>query len=72
LPTANITNAIISIHIATLLNYRMAVSGRSDFLAYHNFPEVYHGEGITTPPFSGAERPVTGQGNSTTYRRKPS
>lgn len=35
---------IISSHIATLLNYRMTVPVRSDFLAYSNFPEVYHGE----------------------------
>jgi len=48
---------IISSHINTLLNYRMAVPFRSDFLAYKKFPEVYHGEGITTPPFSGVQRP---------------
>lgn len=52
----------------TRLNYRMAVSGRSDFLAYHNFPEVYHGQGISKAAFSGGERPVTGQGRDTTYR----
>ena len=46
----------------------MAVSGRSDFLLIHNFPEVYHGQGITTPPISGAGRPVTGEGINTTYR----
>jgi hypothetical protein len=40
----------------------MAVPVRSDFLAYHRFPEVYHGQGITTPPFSGGERAVAGQG----------
>jgi hypothetical protein len=48
----------------------MPVSRRSDFPEYSNFPEVYHGEGITTPPFSGAEWPVTGQGINTAYRRK--
>ena len=42
---------MISIETVTPLNYRMAVSGRSDFPAYHNFPEVYHGQGITTAPF---------------------
>lgn len=52
----------------TRQNYRMAVSGRSDFLAYHNFPEVYHGQGISKAAFSGGERPVTGQGRDTTYR----
>ncbi|MDU2030731.1 MAG: hypothetical protein E6724_24570, partial [Escherichia coli] len=50
------------------LNYRRAVPVRSDFPAYHNFPEVYHGEGITTPPFSGADRAVTVQGSNTTYK----
>ena len=52
----------------TRLNYRMAVSGRSDFFAYNNFPEVYHGQGISKAAFSGGERPVTGQGRDTTYR----
>ncbi|MDK1827355.1 hypothetical protein [Klebsiella sp. K6-243] len=61
---------MISIETVTPLNYRMAVSGRSDFPAYHNFPEVYHGQGITTPPFSGAERPISGQGRDTTYSVK--
>lgn len=58
---------MISHETVTLLNYRMAVSGRSDFLAYHNFPEVYHGQGISKAAFSGGERPVTGQGRDTTY-----
>lgn len=49
------------------LNYRMVVSGRSDFLVYTKFPEVYHAHGITTPPFSGGDRTVTGQGLNTTY-----
>ena len=48
----------------------MAVWARSDFMSYDNFPEVYHAHGITTPPFTGAERPVTGQGANTIYRRK--
>jgi hypothetical protein len=61
---------IISSHITTLLNYRMAVPFRSDFLAYNNFPEVYHGEGITTLPFSWDERMVTVQGVNTAYRIK--
>lgn len=39
-------------------------------MSYDNFPEVYHTHGITTPPFTGAERPVTGQGANTIYRRK--
>ena len=58
---------VIRHETVTQLNYRMAVSGRSDFLAYHNFPEVYHGQGITTPPFYGGERAVAGQGYDTTY-----
>ena len=36
----------------------MAVSGRSDFLAYHNFPEVYHGGEISKAVFSGVKHPV--------------
>lgn len=51
----------------TRLNYRMAVSGRSDFFAYNNFPEVYHGQGISKAAFSGGERQVTGEGRDTTY-----
>ncbi|OZP61326.1 hypothetical protein EKN26_19170 [Enterobacter bugandensis] len=58
---------IISRNIATPVNYRRTVSGRSDFPAYHNFPEMYHAHGITTPHFSGAAHPVTGQGINTTY-----
>nr|AXJ99346.1 hypothetical protein [Escherichia coli] len=45
----------------------MAVPVRSDFLSYHNFPEVYHAHEITISPFYGGERPVTGQGKDTTY-----
>lgn len=59
---------IIRHKTVTRLNYRMAVSGRSDFLAYHNFPEVYHGQGISKAAFSGGERPVMGQGRDATYR----
>lgn len=40
------------------LNYRVAVSGRSDFLAYNNFPEVYHGGEISKAAFSGVQHPV--------------
>ena len=40
------------------LNYRMTVSGRSDFLAYHNFPEVYHGGEISKAAFSGVQHPA--------------
>jgi hypothetical protein len=58
---------IISRHIATLLNYRMTVSGRSDFLAYHNFPEVYHGQGINKAAISAAGQQVTIRGQNTTY-----
>ncbi|ASG19273.1 hypothetical protein LFZ25_26325 (plasmid) [Salmonella enterica subsp. enterica serovar Macclesfield str. S-1643] len=39
-------------------NYRRAVSGRSDFLAYHNFPEVYHGGEISKAAFSGVQHSV--------------
>jgi len=46
---------IISRHIDTLLNYRRGVSCRSDFLAYNNFPEVYHGQGISKAAFYGVE-----------------
>ncbi|STW81041.1 Uncharacterised protein [Klebsiella pneumoniae] len=51
----------------TRLNYRMTVSGRSDFPAYNNFPEVYHAHGISKAAFSGGERAVTGEGRDTTY-----
>jgi len=57
---------MINRETVTLLNYRMAVPVRSDFLDYHNFPEVYHGRGITTPPVSGGERVVTGEGGNPT------
>ncbi len=58
---------VIRHETVTQLNYRMAVSGRSDFFAYNNFPEVYHGQGISKAAFSGGERPVTGEGRDTTY-----
>jgi len=46
----------------------MVVSVRSDFLAFNNFPEMYHDHGISKAPFSEVERAVTGQGVNTTYR----
>ncbi len=67
---AIITALIITILIATPLNYRTAVPSGSDFSRFTKFPEVYHGERITTPPFSGAERPISGQGRDTTYSVK--
>ncbi|ALQ49648.1 hypothetical protein ATN83_p20061 (plasmid) [Raoultella ornithinolytica] len=67
LPSEIINQDITIIHTVTLLNYRMAVSGRSDFFAYNNFPEVYHGQGISKAAFSGGERQVTGEGMDTTY-----
>lgn len=51
-----------------LLNYLAAVLVRSDFSRSAKFSEVYHGQGITTPPFSGGEQAVAGKGGSTTYR----
>lgn len=39
-PAVIIFRLIISRNITTLVNYRMAVPVRSDFLAYNNFPEV--------------------------------
>lgn len=56
--SVNVTCLIIISHIATILNYRMAVPAGSDFLAYHYFPEVYHGEGINKAAFSCVHRPV--------------
>nr|AIF79162.1 hypothetical protein [Escherichia coli] len=58
---------ITSIHITTPLNYRRAVSVRSDFHEYHNFPEVYHTEEIIISLFSATARRITGQGDDTTY-----
>lgn len=58
---------ITSIHITTPLNYRRAVSVRSDFPEYHNFPEVYHAEEIIISLFSAPARRITGQEDDTTY-----
>jgi hypothetical protein len=66
-PAVIIFRLIIRSHIATLLNYRMTVSGRSDFLAYHNFPEVYHGGEISKAAISASGHQVTRQGRDTTY-----
>lgn len=49
---------ITSIHITTPLNYRRAVSVRSDFPEYHNFPEVYHAEEIIISLFSVPARRI--------------
>ena len=58
---------ITSIHITTPLNYRRAVSVRSDFPEYHNFPEVYHAEKIIISLFSAPARRITVQRYNTTY-----
>ncbi|EAA5421004.1 hypothetical protein CB438_19975 [Salmonella enterica subsp. enterica serovar Newport] len=34
------------------------------------FPEVYHGQGISEAVFSAPARRVTAQGDNTTYRRQ--
>ncbi|EAQ1372324.1 hypothetical protein AXQ84_24330 [Salmonella enterica subsp. enterica serovar Typhimurium] len=34
----------------------------------HDFPEVYHGQGITTPVFPAPARRVTNKVSDTTYR----
>ncbi|KJX16038.1 hypothetical protein SG74_23020 [Enterobacter hormaechei subsp. xiangfangensis] len=47
----------------------MAVPVRSDFLAYNDFPEVYHGDGISKAAISAAARRVTARIINTTYRR---
>jgi len=57
-----INHEITSSHTATQINYRKAVPAGSDFPAYHNFPEVYHGQGITAPPFSGGSGRSRGRG----------
>lgn len=59
---------MVSRHIETVLNYRMAVSARSDFSIILQFPEVYHAQRVSEALFSAAARRVTGQGESTTYR----
>ena len=43
---------------------------RSDFYAIAQFPEVYHGQGISKAGFSGGEGAVTGQGRETAYSAK--
>ncbi len=58
---------MISNETVTPLNYRMTVSGRSDFLEYHNFPEVYHGHGISKAPFYHGASRLTGQRDNTIY-----
>ncbi|MHW95506.1 hypothetical protein D9F59_22810 [Escherichia coli] len=63
---------IISSSITTSLNYRRAVSVRSDFPEYHNFPEVYHAQEIIISLFSAPARRITGQGDGTTYSVKNS
>ncbi len=57
---------MISHETVTPLNYRMAIPARSDFYVIPQFPEVYHGQGISKAGFSGGEREVTGQGRNTT------
>lgn len=54
-----ISRLIVSNHIATLLNYRMAVSRWSDLLRIYKFPEMWHGEKISKAPFLAAGRQVT-------------
>ncbi|KAB5488033.1 hypothetical protein F8562_25145 [Klebsiella sp. RCJ4] len=51
----------------TRLNYRMAVSGRSDFFAYNNFPEVCHCLGKSKAAISAVEQQVTNRVRNTTY-----
>jgi hypothetical protein len=51
---------ITSSHTATPLNYRTAVPADPIF-AYHKFPEVYHGQGISKAAFSGGERRSRGR-----------
>jgi hypothetical protein len=55
--------------IISLCNYRFTIPIGSDLLIYSNFPEVYHGEGISKAAFYGGEQAVTGPGINTTYRR---
>lgn len=58
---------MISHETVTPLNYRMTVSGRSDFSHLAKFPEVYHGQEVSEALFSAAARRVTGEGRDTTY-----
>ena len=64
-PAVNITGMIISNHITTTINYRMAIPVGSEFLAYNNFPEVYHGEGISKAAMFASARRIAGQGRDT-------
>ncbi|EAP9537076.1 hypothetical protein ET389_15465 [Salmonella enterica] len=48
--------------MTTPLNYRRAVSVRSDFPEYHDFPEVYHGQGISKAVFSALRAGSQGRG----------
>ena len=57
---------IIISHITTPLNYRTTVFRWSDFLSIHNFPEVYHGQGISEAVFPAPARRVTGKVHNTT------
>lgn len=45
----------------------MTVPVRSDFLAYLNFPEVYHGVGISEATFFTPAVLVAGREVNTTY-----
>lgn len=62
-----ISRLIISSHITTQLNYRMAIPARSDFYVIPHFPEVYHGQEVSEALFSAAARRITGQGDDTAY-----
>ena len=44
----------------------MAIPARSDCYVIPQFPEVYHGQGVSEALFSAAARRVTGQGRDTT------
>lgn len=63
-PAVIICRKIISSLITTLLNYRTAITVRSDFSVINGFPEVYRGYGISTARISGGERVVTGLGET--------
>jgi hypothetical protein len=45
----------------------MAVPVGSEFLAYNNFPEVYHGEGISKAAIFASARRIAGPGKDTIY-----
>lgn len=63
-PAVIICRKIISSLRTTLLNYRTAITVRSDFSVINWFPEVYRGYGISTARISGGERVVTGLGET--------